>query len=85
MNECDRLAAVKDESQVIGEFLDWLSVQGIALAKPDEETASLPPCWFLPIQEGPEDLLARFFEIDLIKLDDEKRAILAADAAGRME
>ncbi len=69
-----KLNRVKDKSQAIGEFLDWLSEQrGIALCKYDP---AHPPYW--PIHKRTEQLLAEFFQIDLKKIEDEKRAMLAS-------
>lgn len=68
--EHDKLHAVKDKSQAIGEFVEWLQEQGIHLASWHNGTQLRP--W----HESIEDLLARHFEIDLAKLEAEKRAML---------
>lgn len=57
--ECDKLHKVKDESQNIGEFLDWLI---------EYHNVSLP--------DSIVDLLAEYFNIDLEKVEEEKRTIL---------
>ena len=57
--EHDKLHKIRSQSQLIGEFLEWLSYsKGISLGTPVH------------------DLLAEFFEIDLKKLEAEKRAML---------
>lgn len=61
---------VADESQRIGEFLDWLGEQGIRLARYGEHDR----LW--AIHQGPEALLAGFYGIDLAKIDQERRALL---------
>jgi hypothetical protein len=71
--ECERMVAVAPESQKIGEFLDWLGAQGIHLAAWDEDDDRLHPHG-----ESFERLLARYFEIDLAKVEQERRAILAS-------
>jgi hypothetical protein len=114
--EHDKLNAVADKSQVIGEFLDWLSWEkGITLAtqhKHDEHctcsdewhgyrdsrplaTTGCPACGGSPWHPGKlcgytdgqlqpayrfsiEDWLAEFFEIDLEKIEQEKRAMIEA-------
>jgi hypothetical protein len=69
--ECDKLLAVKERSQAIGEFLEWLTGEkGVVLAT-----------WFPPgrLESGGyriEKLLAEFFEIDLDKVEQEKRVML---------
>ena len=73
--EHEKMKAVRDRSQVIGQFLEWLfREQGLAVCE-----------W----REGPrvdawerdsrniEQLLAAYFDIDLKKVDDEKEAMLA--------
>lgn len=86
--ELDKMMAVKPQSQAIGEFLDWLGQQGIELASRhhhteecyDDDNRTLCGCrdgQLLPYYGGGiESLLARYFEIDLRKVDDERRAIL---------
>jgi len=74
--ECEKVSAVSDASNQIGTFLDWLPSQGIHLArwqKDDWGEEGMVPNR-TPIQE----LLAKFFEIDQDKLEEEKRAMLGA-------
>lgn len=71
--EHEKLALVKDKSQAIGEFLDWLSERGIRLAQQDQGRRYDE---FWPIQRDKIGLIAEFFEIDLNVLEDEKRAML---------
>lgn len=61
--EHDKLSAISDQSQVIGEFTDWAMGKGY-IEKPS----------FKPTQ----DILAEFFGIDQEKLEEEKRAMLAS-------
>lgn len=123
--ECDRMHAVVEDSQKLGEFLDWLAKEGLwlcELQREIEETCSYketglydikrceegrwmhhhgrrktevddlgecPHCHgtgyaihtlldprFIPQPAGTEDLLARYFNIDLDKVEQERRAIL---------
>jgi hypothetical protein len=67
--ECERLFAVEDESNKIGEFLDWLDTQEISLGvwvQGDLQPARIPY----------EKLLAKYFSIDLGKVEKERRALL---------
>jgi len=64
--ECELMKSVQETSQVIGEFIEWLEEVGLEINYPDgfRETTT-------------EKLLARFFGIDLDKVDREKRELLA--------
>ena len=71
--ELDKMLEVKDKTQMIGEFLEWLGdKQDIELCeydvKPDEH---------YPINTTTEQLLAAFFEIDLEEAEKERQGILA--------
>lgn len=71
--ELDKMLAVRDKSRLLSEFLDWLASEGIALCELNTERRGGE---FERIQEGYEKLLARFFEIDLDKIEEERRALL---------
>lgn len=75
--ECDKLLAVKDQSQIIGEFLEWL------INKDDSRIAKFSEIdkMYCPNYESTEKLLARYFKIDLKKLEKEKRALAELSAA----
>lgn len=86
--EIDKMHEVKDRSQAIGEFLEWLlNEKDWTLAAYHEHTEQCydgeryPKCGIRSnelwqVQYSTEKLLAEYFEIDLRKVDDEKRAIL---------
>jgi hypothetical protein len=69
--ELEKMKAVQPKSQVIGEFLEWLTGEKeITLAKwSDHDT-------LMPVHEHTEKLLAEFFGINLVKVEREKRMIL---------
>lgn len=70
--EHDKLAGVRDQSQVIGEFLEeFLPSQGIVLCENKEYYDE-----YLPARKKTNELLAKFFGVDLDKLELEKRAML---------
>jgi len=69
MSELEKLRSVQERSQAIGDFLGWLGEQGIFLCRSQERG-------FYPIPETTEQLLAKYFNIDLNKVEQEKRAIL---------
>jgi hypothetical protein len=74
----ERLATIKDKSQAIGEFLDWMSNEGLVLCQqftiseewPDEKQ-------WLPVFPNKALLLAKFFQIDYDELMAEKDRMLA--------
>jgi len=70
--ECEKVANVKDKSQAIGEFLEWLRIEkGIIMCERRGESDSLVPSFLRN-----EQLLADFFDIDLDLVEKEKRAML---------
>lgn len=78
MSELDKMEAVKEKSQAIGEFLEWLGGEDIALCRYREKFGR-----YIPFALNIEELLAAFFEIDLIKAESEKRKLLADFVANR--
>lgn len=67
----DRMAAVRDQSQAIGEFLEWLQGRGYVIC---EKTSDLYP--FFPTLKSIEELLADYFEVDLREAEREREALL---------
>ena len=69
--EVERMLKIKDKSQAIGEFLDWLS----------EEKSIELAYWvgndLCPSHVPYEQLLAEFFDIDLNAAENERRSLLA--------
>ena len=70
MTECERMVKVAPDSQKIGEFLDWLGEQGVALCRPTDDE------WW-PDHVSIERRLAAYFDIDLHKVEAERSALLA--------
>lgn len=69
--EHDKLTAVKDQTQAIGEFMDWLADDGVFLARYQEDSKY---AW--PIHRPITDLLAEWAGIDQNKIEAEKRQML---------
>lgn len=67
--EHDKMHAIKDQSQAIGEFLEWCGERRWQLVDMDTD---------FPVRKRTEELLAEFFEIDLKKVEEEKLAMLAS-------
>lgn len=79
--EHDKLSAIRDQSQSIGQFLDWLlNEQGRYIASYDRRDEVLEADY-----RSIEDWLARYFDIDRDKLEEEKRDMLDKMRAANSE
>lgn len=80
--ECEKLAEAREESERIGAFLDWLDSQGIRLMRWQNDDG-----WsgsgHVQDRRSVEQLLADYFKIDLKKVEEERRAILAEQVEAR--
>ena len=75
--EHEKLNEVKDQSQAIADFLDWIqSEKGIVLANYGNSDSN----WLTPDGTAKDRLLAEYFGIDLDALEAEKRVMLRAAA-----
>lgn len=71
--QCDKMKAVRPKSQAIGEFIEWLECEkGIFLCErlPNRENLYRTHCRI-------ETLMAEHFGIDLVEVENERRAVLA--------
>jgi hypothetical protein len=75
--ELAKIQAVRSESETIGAFLEWCESKGITLTKRVEPTEATEYQFRVPIGMSINQLLAEYFHIDLEKVDQEQRAILA--------
>jgi hypothetical protein len=85
--EHDKLAAVKDDTQAAGTFVEWLGTQGVFLAKTymfdaddcvTEDEAEKCYERTFPVTKSLVTLLAEWTGVDQDRLEAEKRAMLAA-------
>lgn len=90
--ELDRMHQITDQSQPIGEFIEWLKESGFVLAKWSDDprvqhAVRCPECLESYYDESGNDvlvpenilterLLALYFDIDLYKCEDERAMIL---------
>lgn len=72
--EHEKLQAVREKSQAIGEFLETVGLRGYRLA---EYIQGSEEEGMFPIRQTTQDILAEYFEIDRIVLEREKQAMLA--------
>lgn len=70
--EHDKLKQIKEESRAIGEFIEWLEENGYSICEYDD--ANFDNYYRTP--KSTEQLLAMHFNIDLNKIEQEKRAML---------
>lgn len=69
--ECEKMAKARERgSQAIGEFLEWLQGEGYQIGEWGDEE-------MYPVHKSPEQWIADFFGIDLAKVEQECRLILA--------
>lgn len=81
-SEHEKMAKVAEHSQEIGRFLDeFLPSKGIHLA--EVSTERYRDGEFVSTHQSITSLLAEFYEIDLKKIEQEKRAMLAAHVSRR--
>ena len=76
MSELEKMKDVQKESQAIGEFLEWLNTKGWFICQWFEDEDSGEEEQLLPIHKGIEQLLAEYYHIDLVKVEQEKKEIL---------
>jgi hypothetical protein len=75
--ECEKMSKVKKQSQLVGEFLDWLvNEREIVLSEYHEGEGRNDEEVLMPISVKIEKLLAEFFEIDLNKVEQERRQMI---------
>ena len=72
----DKILELREQSQIVGEFLDWLGEQGIHLGRYPTRSDGSSSDFMLPIFEGHDALLHRFFGIDSDAEETERRAVL---------
>jgi len=79
-HECEKLYAVNDESQKLGEFLDWLKRKYYLCEFFEDYIPELDenysPAGYYPIRKSINQILAEYFKIDLGKIEKERRQIL---------
>lgn len=71
----DKMLANQPESQAIGNFLEWLTEKGMFVAH-DVEVENRRDKVTQPVYQTTEQLLARYFDVDLAEAEREKQKIL---------
>jgi hypothetical protein len=75
--ELDKLSAARPFLRVMEEFLDWLNLeeQGIALCTYRQPQSPLRSGYWSPTDDTARDVLGRFFNVDMEKVEEEKRKL----------
>lgn len=69
--ELDKIREVREQSEKIGDFLEWLRGEKIVLTEWDDEQER-----YFDIHKNIEEILAEYFKINLNKAEEERQAIL---------
>ena len=77
MSECEKLSRRTREWNAIYPFVEWLQEQGIVLSRYFKDKEANQYEHLQPISESLQDLLYRYFNVDYIQLEKERREILA--------
>ncbi len=80
--ECDKMIGVQDQSDTLTSFVDWLNENGYTICTL-EKTDGYPREQYIPHRETYEKLFAEYFNIDLNKVEKERRALLEAIRASQ--
>lgn len=70
--EHEKLRALNGANRTVGDFIEWLSMQGYVIARFEERGDAL-----VPAMVDRDELIARFFSIDRKKLQDEEKQMLS--------
>lgn len=70
----EKMQAMQAKSQPIGEFIEWLGQNGMAICTSDGGQRGER---FTPVMASTEELLACHFDVDLSAAEKERRAVLA--------
>lgn len=81
-SEHEKLHEIKDQSQTISEFFDWLGSKGLLICKYHKQVGStlgqgeFQEAGYYPETPSIQILLTDFFDIDQKKLEEEKKDML---------
>jgi hypothetical protein len=68
--ECEKMDRIHDNSQRLGLFLEWLKNRYVLARWEKNETR------LTPVHVDIQKILAEYFDIDLVKVDQEQQSIL---------
>ena len=78
MSELKKFDETHEAREIVRDFFDWLGTQQIVLCVPVSSMDCEADCeaYYTPQMEGIENLLLRYFNINPVTLESERRAIL---------
>lgn len=71
-----KVRAVQSESRLLGRFLEWLNENEYSICEAYKNPRSFREGEYVPLVMPIETMLAKYFEIDLTKLEQEKQLML---------
>lgn len=74
--EHEKMSAVIEDSQRLGAFIDWMQGRGYMIAEWVDGEYRNSDQQLAPVHKSINEWLALFYEIDLTKIEEEKRAML---------
>jgi hypothetical protein len=75
--ECEKLNEHRPQMEVIREFLEWASGNGMEFGTWEPGLLGQVYDNFNPVNQSIDQYLALYFEIDMVKVEEERRAMLA--------
>lgn len=76
--ECEKLKEHHSQMEIIREFLEWASENGMEFGRWEPGLAGQVYDNFNPVNQSIDQYLSRFFGIDMGKVDEERRAMLSS-------
>lgn len=76
--ECEKLNEHHSQMEIIREFLEWASGNGMEFGSWEPGLVGQVYDNFNPVNQSIDQYLARYFGIDMGKVDEERRAMLAS-------
>ncbi len=82
LSELEKMRQSQNASHVLTAFIDWMYENGYAvcrwqdLTRHSDEIGDLSPEGWFPKHNSHEQLLADFFDIDMKKVEEERRVLL---------
>lgn len=78
--ECEKLAKVSEESNKIGDFLEWLSSKGFVIAGYEHNIRNFEELVVVRGFQGSSginNILAEYYGVNMNKVEKERKALLA--------